>query len=72
MITWAFNSDETTKEAAAEGLAAEIKRLATLLSAESFGKLMHDLNRRLFEMVHDPDPRERQAAVITIGEANLT
>lgn len=45
----------------------EIKRLAALLSSESFNKLMHDLNRHLFEMVHGTDPAERLAAVLAIG-----
>jgi hypothetical protein len=55
------------QEAAAEGLAVEIKRLAALLSKESFNKLMHELNRRLYEMVHGADMHEKQAAVIAIG-----
>lgn len=55
------------QEAAAEGLSMEIKRLGTLLSSESFGKLINDLNRRLYEMIHGSDAAGRQAAVIAIG-----
>lgn len=66
---WSFNRHRSrpVQEAAAEGLAVEIKRLAALLSKESFTKLMHELNRRLYEMVHGADMHEKQAAVIAIG-----
>lgn len=55
------------QEMAAEGLALEIQRLSSLLSSESFNRLIHDLNRRLFEMIHSSDTHEKISAMIAIG-----
>lgn len=38
--------------AAADAISIEIKRLSSALPSEAFGRMMHDLNRQLFEMVH--------------------
>ena len=44
--------------------------MSALLSAESFNRLTHDLNRRLYEMVLGTDPLERQAAIVAIGSVS--
>lgn len=64
--------NDAAQEAAAEGLASEIRRMSALLSAESFNRLIHDLNRRLYEMVLGTDPLERQAAIVAIGSVSLS
>lgn len=57
----------TAQELAAADLATEVKRLASLLSTDFLGKLVHDLNRRLFEMIHSADSHDRLGAVMAIG-----
>ncbi len=62
------DKSRTAQEAAAEGLAVEVQRLSALLSPDSFGNLIHDLNRRLFELVSSPDIYDRLGAVIAISK----
>ena len=54
-------------EEEADSLALEIKRLASYLSTESFGSLMHDLNRRIYELIHSSDGDEKVAALVMIS-----
>lgn len=60
--------DEQAREAAAEGLTVEVKRLSALLGKDAFARFMQDLNRRIFEMVSSAEINDKLGAIILIGK----